>query len=206
MAASGPMRLGLLASGRGSNVEAILAAVRDGRLAASPVVLICDRAGAGVIAVAEGFGVPVELLERAAFPDRAAQGAAIRDVLVRCEVDLVALAGYSAVLDPVVVDRFEGRILNIHPSLLPAFGGSVAPEPQAAALRAGVRESGCTVHIVTNEVDAGPIVAQAVVPVLPDDTVEALSARILEQEHRLYPEVLQRFARDRAWTILPVVG
>ena len=109
----------------------------------------------------------------------------------------MALAGFAAILEPVVVDAFEGRILNIHPSLLPAFAGTVAPEPQAAALRAGVKLAGCTVHVVTNEVDAGPIVAQAAVPVLPDDTVESLAARILVEEHRLYPAVLQWFAEGR---------
>jgi phosphoribosylglycinamide formyltransferase-1 len=112
-------------------------------------------------------------------------------------VDLVALAGFAAVLDPVVVDAFAGRILNNHPSLLPSFAGSVAPEPQAAALRAGVKLAGCTVHVVTKELDAGPIVAQAAVPVLPDDTVETLAARILVEEHRHFPEVLQWFAQDR---------
>jgi phosphoribosylglycinamide formyltransferase-1 len=192
------MRLGLLASGRGSNVDAILAAVDAGRLAAEPVVLICDRREAAVLDVAQQHDVPTELIERSAYPDRAEWSMTIRDTLIEARVETVALAGFAAILDPVVVDAFEGRILNIHPSLLPAFAGTVAPEPQAGALRAGVKTSGCTVHIVTNDVDAGPIVAQAEVPVLPDDTVESLSARILAEEHRLYPEVLQRVAADRA--------
>ena len=110
--------------------------------------------------------------------------------------DLVALAGFAAILADVVVDAFAGRILNIHPSLLPAFAGSVAPGPQAAALAAGVAVSGCTVHLVTVDVDAGPIVAQAEVPVLPGDTVDSLSDRILAAEHRLYPQVLGRFDRS----------
>jgi len=194
----GPMmRLGLLASGRGSNVHAILAAIREDRLRAEAVVLVCDRAGAGVIEVAQRAGVPVELIERSAFPSRGAQQTAIRDALTRYHADLVALAGFAAILDPVVVGAFEGRILNIHPALLPAFAGAMAPEPQAAALRDGVKESGCTVHIVTADVDAGPIVAQATVPVLPGDTVESLSARIHAAEHRLYPQVLQWFAEGR---------
>ena len=109
----------------------------------------------------------------------------------------MALAGYAAILAPVVVDAFAGRILNIHPSLLPDFAGTVAPEPQAAALRAGVASSGCTVHIVTNDLDAGPILAQATVPILPGDTVDSLSARILVEEHRLYPTVLQWFSEGR---------
>jgi phosphoribosylglycinamide formyltransferase-1 len=189
-------RLGLLASGRGSNVDAILTAIDGGRLEMNAAVLICDRA-AGAEDVARRHGVPVSRIERHDHPSRAAQSEAIRDALREAGVDIVALAGYAAVLDPVVVDAFAGRILNIHPSLLPSFAGSVAPEPQAAALRAGVKLAGCTVHVVTAEVDAGPIVAQAAVAVLPGDSVETLSARILAAEHRLFPTVLQWFAGDR---------
>ncbi len=190
------MRLGLLASGRGSNAGAILGAIDDGRLDAEVAVLICDRP-AGAMGVAERHGVPTQLLERRNYPSRAAQQAAIHDALLEAGVDFVALAGFAAILGPAVVDAFEGRILNIHPSLLPAFAGTVAPEPQASALRAGVKLAGCTVHVVTNEVDGGPIVAQAAVPVLPDDDVESLAARILVEEHRLYPEVLQWFSEGR---------
>jgi phosphoribosylglycinamide formyltransferase-1 len=191
------VRLGLLASGRGTNAEAILSAIREGRLPMVPAVLVCDRPGAGAITVAERHGVPVSLLPRADFASREAQQAAIRNRLLDHAVDVVALAGFGAILLPVLLRPFEGRILNIHPSLLPAFAGLAAPEPQAAALRAGVEQSGCTVHLVTDDVDAGPILAQASVPVLPDDSVETLSARILAAEHRLYPEVLRRFAEDR---------
>ena len=190
------MRLAVLASGRGSNAEAIFSAIDAGRLTAQATLLICDRP-AGAVDVAERHGVAIKLIERSAFPDRATQQRAIRDALVEAGADFVALAGYAAILTPVVVDAFEGRILNIHPSLLPAFAGSVAPGPQAAALQAGVKLAGCTVHVVTNEVDAGPIVAQAAVPVLPDDSVESLAARILVEEHRIYPEVLQWFAEGR---------
>lgn len=190
------MRLGLLASGRGSNADAILGAIAQRRLEAEVALLICDRQ-AGAMEIAQQDGVPVALLERRDYPTRGAQQGAIRDALLSASVDFVALAGFAAILEPVVVDVFEGRILNIHPSLLPAFAGTVAPEPQAAALRAGVKLAGCTVHVVTNEVDAGPIVAQAAVPVLPDDTVESLVARILTEEHRLYPAVLQWFAEGR---------
>ncbi len=190
------MRLGLLASGRGSNAGAILGAIDDGRLDAEVAVLICDRP-AGAMSVAERHGVPAQLLERRDYPSRAAQQGAIHHALLEAGVDFMALAGFAAILDPIVVDAFEERILNIHPSLLPAFAGAVAPEPQAAALRAGVKLAGCTVHVVTNEVDGGPIVAQAAVPVLRDDTVDSLAARILIEEHRLYPEVLQWFATGR---------
>ncbi len=191
------MRIGLLASGRGSNVEAILSAIDEGLLEAEIARLICNRPAAAMD-VGRRHGIPVTLIVRADHPGRASHQAAIRDALVEAETDIVALAGFDAILDAIVVDAFEGRIINIHPSLLPSFGGMVAPEPQAAALGAGVKLTGCTVHLVTNEVDAGPILAQATVPVLPDDTVESLSARILVAEHRLYPTVLQRFAQRQA--------
>lgn len=190
------IRLGLLASGRGSNAGAILAAIAEGRLDAHAALLICDRE-AGAMDVAVRHGVPARLMPRHDYPDRATQQAAMRDALLAAGVELVALAGFAAILEPVMVDAFAGRILNVHPSLLPSFAGLVAPEPQAAALRAGVKLAGCTVHLVTAEVDAGPIVGQAAVPVLPDDTVESLAARILAEEHRLYPQVLQWFAEGR---------
>lgn len=190
------MRLGLLASGRGSNADAILTAIAGGRLDAEAALLICDRT-ASALEVAERHGVPTRVMSRRDYPDRRAQQTAMRDALVDAGVDFVALAGFAAILEPSVVDAFEDRILNIHPSLLPSFAGTVAPEPQAAALRAGVKVAGCTVHLVTNELDAGPIVAQAAVPVLPDDTVESLAARILAEEHRLYPQVLGWFAAGR---------
>ena len=190
------MRLGLLASGRGSNADAILRAISDGRLDAEAALLVCDRQ-AGAMAVAARHGVPARIMPRGDYADRVAQQTAMRDALLAAGVDFVALAGFAAILEPVMVDAFAGRILNIHPSLLPAFAGTVAPEPQAAALRAGVKLAGCTVHVVTAEIDAGPIVGQAAVPVLPDDTVESLAARILVEEHRLYPEVLQAFAAGR---------
>jgi len=190
------MRIGLLASGRGSNADAILSAIAEGRLDAQAAVLICDRA-AEAVSVAQRHGVPARLMLRRDYPDRVAQQTAMRDALLAADVDLVALAGFAAILEPVMVDAFEGRILNIHPSLLPSFAGSVAPGPQAAALRAGVKLAGCTVHVVTAEVDAGPIVGQAAVPVLLDDTVESLAARILAEEHRLYPQVLQWFVEGR---------
>ena len=190
------MRLGLLASGRGSNADAILTAIAEGRLEAEAALLLCDRE-AGALDVAERHGLPARIMPRRDYADRVAQQTAMRDALLEAGVDFVALAGFAAILEPVMVDAFEQRILNIHPSLLPSFAGTVAPEPQAAALRAGVKLAGCTVHVVTAEVDAGPIVGQAAVPVLPDDTVNSLAARILAEEHRLYPQVLQAFARGR---------
>ena len=190
------MRLGLLASGRGSNADAILRAIAAGRLGAEAALLICDRE-AGALDVAARHGLTARVMPRRDYADRVAQQTAMRDALVAAGVDFVALAGFAAILEPVMVDAFEGRILNIHPSLLPSFAGTVAPQPQADALRAGVKLAGCTVHVVTNELDAGPIVGQAAVPVLPDDTVESLAARILVEEHRLYSAVLQWFAQGR---------
>jgi phosphoribosylglycinamide formyltransferase-1 len=191
------MRLALLASGRGSNVAAILEAVADGRLRAEPVLLLCDRPGAPVLDIASRAGLPAAIVPRSNHPTRGAWDEAVLRTLTAAAPDLVALAGFSAILGPVVIEAFEGRILNIHPSLLPAFAGSVAPGPQAAALAAGVSVSGCTVHLVTTEVDSGPILAQAEVPVLRGDTVDSLSDRILAAEHRLYPEVIGRFVDRR---------
>jgi phosphoribosylglycinamide formyltransferase-1 len=200
------MRLALLASGRGSNVAAILDAIADGRLRAEPVLLLCDRPGAPVIDIGSRAGVPVALVSRSDHPTRAGWDQALLRALRAPRPDVIALAGFAAILAPVVVEAFEGRILNIHPSLLPAFAGLVAPGPQAAALAAGVPVSGCSVHLVTAEVDAGPILAQAEVPVLPGDTVDSLSDRILAAEHRLYPEVIGRFIETAASQDRPSTG
>jgi phosphoribosylglycinamide formyltransferase 1 len=200
------MRLALLASGRGSNVEAILDAIADGRLRSEPVLMLCDRPGAPVIDIASRAGVPVALVFRSDHPTRAGWDQAVLSALRAASPDVIALAGFAAILAPVVVVAFEGRILNIHPSLLPAFAGLVAPGPQAAALSAGVPVSGCSVHLVTAEVDAGPILGQAEVPVLPGDTVDSLSDRILVAEHRLYPEVIGRFIEATASRARPSTG
>jgi len=191
------MRLGIMASGRGSNARAILEAVREDRLQAEVPALVCNRAGAGVLDVARDFGVPAHLVVRGDFPTRTAQQRRMLEVLQDARVDTIALAGFSAIFRPFFLEAFPHRILNIHPSLLPAFGGTMAPRPQADALAAGAKLSGCTVHLVTEDVDSGPIVAQASVCVRPDDTVDTLAARILEQEHRIYPEALQWFADGR---------
>ena len=191
------MRLGIMASGRGSNARAILEAVRDGRLRAEVPALVCNRAGAGVLDLVRKFDVPAHLIVRRDFPTRTAQQRRMLEVLQDARVDTVALAGFSAIFRPFFLEAFPHRILNIHPSLLPAFGGTMAPRPQADALAAGVKLSGCTVHLVTEDLDSGPIVAQAGVCVRPDDTVDTLSARILEQEHRIFPETLQWFADGR---------
>ena len=192
------MNLALMASGRGSNAAAILDAIANDRLDARPVALITNRDNVGALDVAKSHNVPGHAVPRRDFPSRTAQQHRMLEVLQDSGADFVALAGFDAILRPFIVAAYPNRILNIHPSLLPAFAGDMAPVPQTAALRAGVKIAGCTVHVVTEELDAGPIVAQAAVPVLSNDTVETLSDRILEQEHRLYPLALRWFADGMA--------
>ncbi len=192
------MNLAILASGRGSNAAAILDAIASDKLDARAVVLITNHQHVGALDVARAHQVPAHAVPRRAFPSRGAQQRHMLELLQASGADFLALAGFDAILRPFIVAAYPNRILNIHPSLLPAFAGGMAPVPQVDALRAGVKISGCTVHVVTEELDAGPIVAQAAVPVLPGDTVESLSDRILEQEHRLYPLALRWFAEGRA--------
>lgn len=182
--------IGALVSGRGSNLEAILRAVDAGTLPAQVGLVISSRADAPALEIAARHGVGAQVIVPKAYASRAEAGAAIIAALREARVTVVALAGYKPILDACVVRAYPDRIVNVHPSLLPAFAGGMVPRPQTEALAAGVKISGCTVHFVTEEVDAGPIIAQAAVPVYDDDTVERLSARILEQEHRLLPEAL----------------
>jgi len=181
---AGPL-VAVLASGRGSNFESLARAFDDGEIPGRIVCLVTDRAEAGARLVAERHGIPSYVLP---WEGRRAFEAELLALLRRLEVEYVLLAGFMRLLGPTVVDAFEGRILNIHPSLLPAFPGL---EPQARALAAGATESGCTVHFVDRGMDTGPIVAQRRVPVLPGDTVETLAARILAEEHRCYPEAVR---------------
>ena len=182
--------LGVLVSGRGSNLEAIFGAIERGELRARVGIVISSRADAPALEKAAARGAPTRVIAPKAYGSRAEEGAAIVAALGEAGADLVVLAGYARIFDPCVVRAYPSRILNVHPSLLPAFAGGMAPRPQRDALEAGVKVSGCTVHFVTEDVDAGPIIAQAAVPVLDDDTVETLSARILEQEHRLLPQAI----------------
>ena len=191
------MKLAIMASGRGSNAAAILSAVGRGDLRAQVTAIISNRADAGVIDIAAQHGVPSHVVPRKDFHSRNAQQYRMLEILQMTHTDFVALAGFSSILKPEIVTAYPNQILNIHPSLLPAFAGGMAPQPQAEALKAGVKISGCTVHLVTNATDAGPIVAQAPVPVVLGDTVDSLSKRILGQEHQLYPMVLQWFADGR---------
>lgn len=181
-------RLGILISGRGTNMLALVAAAREGRLSADPVVVASNRADAAGLARAEALGVPTFVLSDRDFPARETFDAALADRLAAHGVELVALAGFMRVLSPVFLDRFPGRVANVHPALLPSFPGLHA---QRQALRHGVKVTGCTVHLVDRGTDTGPVLAQVAVPVLPGDTEDSLSARILVEENRLYPQALQ---------------
>lgn len=182
--------VGVLVSGRGSNLAAILDAMARGELRARVGLVISSRADAPALARAAAHGIPTAVIVPRDYPSRAEAGAAIVAALRGAGVALVVLAGYKPILDACVVRAYPQRILNVHPSLLPAFAGGMAPRPQAEALAAGVKLTGCTVHFVTEAVDAGPIILQVAVPVEDDDTVESLSDRILAQEHELLPRAI----------------
>ena len=189
------MRVGVLASGRGSNLTALL---EDAARTDSPysiAVVVSNRAGARALKRARAAGVPALLVERAAFDSRAAHQQAILDALREYKVEIIVCAGFDQILGAEIIAAFPNRILNIHPSLLPAFAGTL--RAQAEALAYGVKVTGCTVHLVTADVDGGPIVAQAAVLVHAGDTVESLSARILEQEHCLLPSAVRALASGR---------
>ncbi len=186
------MRVGVLASGRGSNLAAL---IEDAGRPAAPyciALVLSNRRAAPALARAAEAGIPAVTVERAGFADRTAQQNEMLRVLRTHGVELVVLAGFDQILVPALVDAFAGRILNVHPALLPAFAGTL--HAQREALAYGVKVSGCTVHLVTHEVDGGPILAQAAVPVEDDDTEETLSARILAQEHLLLPRVVRMIA------------
>lgn len=182
--------IGVLVSGRGSNLQAILRAIASGELRGRVALVISSRPDAPALTIASDAGVPTRVIMPRDYASRAEAGAAIIAALREAGALVVALAGYKPILDASVIRAFPSAIINVHPSLLPAFAGGMAPRPQTEALESGVKLTGCTVHFVTEDVDAGPIIAQAAVPVLDDDTVETLSARILEQEHRLLPQAL----------------
>jgi phosphoribosylglycinamide formyltransferase-1 len=187
--AASTRRLGILISGRGSNMLAIGEAIAAGRLDATIAVVISSRAGAPGLARAADAGIPTAVVSPKDFPTREACDQAIVALLREHGVELVCLAGYMRLVTPAFVEAFPNAILNVHPSLLPAFPGLDA---QHQAWAHGVRVSGATVHFVTAELDAGPIIMQAAVQVLDGDTAETLSARILVEEHRIYPQAIAR--------------
>jgi len=186
-------RLGVLISGRGSNLKAIIDAIADGRLAATIAVVISNKADAPGLEHARAAGIETLVLNHKAFASREDYDRAMVQALTERGVGTVCLAGFMRLLSPVFVAAFPNRILNIHPSLLPNYRGL---HPQQQALDDGATVSGATVHIVNTELDAGPIVLQREVPVLPGDTADTLAARILEAEHLLYPEALARVLQD----------
>ena len=193
------LKVGVLASGSGTNLQAIIDRAADGRLDAEVVLVISDVADAFALERARLAGVEAAFINPRDFPNRAAFDRALIENLRDHGVELIALAGYMRITTDEFVDAFAGRIMNIHPSLIPAFCGKGMHglRVHQAALDYGVKITGCTVHFVTKEVDAGPIIIQRAAPVLDDDTAETLSARVLEQEHQAYSEAIQLFAQGR---------
>ena len=183
-------RVVVLLSGRGSNFEAIVAA----HLPIEIVAVISNQPAAAGLEFARTQGLVALALDHTAYSSREVFDAALAEAIERHAPDLVVLAGYMRILSPAFIARFEGRLLNIHPSLLPAFPGL---KTHQRALAEGVKIHGCTVHFVTAQLDHGPIVMQAAVPVLPDDTAATLAARVLQQEHRIYPQAIRWFAENR---------
>ena len=190
-------RLGVLISGRGSNLQALIDAVRDGRLQATIAVVISNREDAQGLARARTAGIEAICISHKGWPSRADYDRALIEALRAREVGLVCLAGFMRIFAGPMIDAFPNRILNIHPALLPSFPGV---DVQAQAIAYGVKISGVTVHIVTRELDAGPIVLQRAVPVLDDDTPDTLAARILVEEHRAYPDAVQMIL-DGGWRV-----
>jgi phosphoribosylglycinamide formyltransferase-1 len=188
------LKVGILISGRGSNVAALIEAARAADYPAEIACVVSNREDAGGLELAHKAGIPTTVISHRGYPDREAFDRDVSAALEKHGVGLVALAGFLRIQSAWFPEHWAGRQINIHPSLLPAFPGL---HVQRQALDAGVRVSGCTVHFVTPALDSGPIIAQAAVPVLAGDTEESLSARILRQEHRLYPLVVRWFAEDR---------
>lgn len=186
--------IGVLISGSGTNLQAIIDAIEAGKLDAKIEVVVSNKANAFGVERARRHGIPTEVFDHRSFSSREAYDEAVVAILRQRRVALVVLAGFMRLLSPGFIRAFANRIMNIHPALLPAFPGL---NVQQRAVEHGVRFSGCTVHFVNEECDEGPIIIQAVVPVLPDDTGETLAARILEQEHRIYPRAIQLYAAGR---------
>ncbi len=185
------LRVGVLISGKGSNLKALIDATGEQDYPAK-IVVVCANKQADGLEHARRASIPTAVFLREHYPNREARDLAMARMLEEQEVELVVCAGYDAVLAPAFVRSFRGRVLNIHPSLLPAFAGCM--DAPARALQARVLETGCTVHLVTDDVDLGPILGKRVVPVEPDDTPERLHARIQAEEHRLLPEIVRNLA------------
>ena len=194
MSAPRKLRLGVIASGSGSNLQAIIDRCADGSIDAETVLVLSNVPGAGALNRAEKAGIATALIDHRTFTERADFDRAVVAALQAAGVDLVVLAGFMRLITAPFIEAFPERIINIHPALLPAFPGL---HVQRKALEAGARFSGCTVHFVDGGVDTGPIIIQAVVPILDEDDEASLSARILVQEHRIYPQAIQLIAEGR---------
>ncbi len=194
-------RVGVLISGRGSNLGALLTAARDPAYPAEIVLVLSNQPSAAGLGLADAAGVPARAIDHRPFKsNRSGHEAALDAALRGAGVEIVCLAGYMRLLTPFLVEAWRDRMLNVHPSLLPAFPGLHTHE---RALAAGVKLHGCSVHLVTDVMDEGPILAQAAVPVLPDDTADVLAARVLVQEHAIYPAALAAFAAGGACRSAP---
>ena len=187
-------RIGVLVSGRGSNLQALIDAESRGELLGQIAVVISNKSQAFAIERARQVGIPTIVITKSEFPDREEFDEQVAEVLRCYKIDLVVLAGYMRVLTKKFIDEFQGRVINVHPSLLPAFKGVKA---QWQAIDHGVRVSGCTTHFVTLEMDSGPIIMQKAVPILPDDTGEALANRILPVEHRILVKSVRLFCEGK---------
>lgn len=187
-------RLAVLISGTGSNLQAILDAIDAGELPATISLVLSNKAGAAGLARAERAGVPAQAIDHRGFPDRASFDQAMIERIDAHGADTVVLAGFMRILSPGFVRHYQGRLINIHPSLLPKYPGL---NTHARALEAGDREHGCSLHFVTDELDGGPLIAQARFPVAANDTAETLSEKVQAREHRLYPQVLRWRAQQR---------
>lgn len=190
----GKLRLGILASGRGSNLQSIMDAVAAGKIGAEVAVVISNKKDAFALERARLAGIPAEYVNFKDYASKDDYERAILEILRHSEVDLVCLAGYMRLVGRVILEAYYNRVLNIHPALLPSFPGL---RGQEQAWEYGVKFSGCTVHFVDGGMDTGPIIIQAVVPVYDEDTADTLAARILEQEHRIYPEAIRLYAEGR---------
>ena len=189
-------RLAVLISGRGSNMAALIEAAADPSYPAEIIAVVSNRPGAAGLQRAQNAGIQTFEIDQKGHADRAGFEAALHALLTDLDVELIALAGFMRLLSADFVTRWHDKIINIHPSLLPVFKGL---DTHARALAAGVRIAGCTVHVVRADMDAGPIIAQAAVPVLATDDADALAARILQAEHQLYPHALALYASGKAW-------
>ena len=188
------VKLAVLVSGGGTNLQSIIDSIEAGRLDAELLVVLSDNPGAYALERARKHSIPTEIATRGDFPGKDALDAEIARRLKSYGVELVALAGFMRIIGPAMLDAFPIRVINIHPSLLPSFPGL---DVQRKALEHGVKLSGCTVHFVDAGVDSGPVIIQAAVPVLDDDTVESLARRILAEEHKIYPKAIQLFSEGR---------